>query len=122
MYSYDDDLQSMVLQDCAKEIDVTCETLGISAGKFTIPSLMSLDSKHGTYNHSDPFNWSVPNVRAWLFSQLNHFNLPMVPFEYFQMDGISLCSLSEAEFKHRAGNQCGDILYAQLEIWKTGEY
>lgn len=35
------------------------------------------------------------------------------------MDGISLCTLNETDFKQRAP-QCGDILYAQLDIWKTG--
>ncbi|KAI1295358.1 DNA-binding protein D-ETS-4 [Halotydeus destructor] len=92
------ELQNILLDQCAREISQTCDALVISA---------------------DPFNWSVPNVRSWFLWQINQFNLSQVRLEYFQMDGISLCNMSEAEFKQRVDGQSGDILYAQLEIWKT---
>ena len=49
---------------------------------------------------------------------MEQLRLPMFPLNYFHMDGMSLCSLSESDFKERA-QVCGDLLYAQLEIWKT---
>lgn len=58
-------------------------------------------------------------MRSWIYWQVQQLGLPQVPLEYFQMDGISLCSLNEMDFKQRAP-QCGDMLYAQLDIWKTG--
>ena len=68
---------------------------------------------------SDPFNWSVTDVRNWLLWTKSQFNLPPFIVEFFQMDGMALCALTESDFKQRAPT-CGEILFAQLEIWKTG--
>ncbi|CAG2168673.1 unnamed protein product [Oppiella nova] len=67
---------------------------------------------------SNPFNWNAEDVRNWLLWTRRQFNLPDFHLEYFQMDGMSLCSLNESDFKQRAPH-CGETLYAQLDIWKT---
>lgn len=36
------------------------------------------------------------------------------------MDGVTLSSLSEYDFRQRTSLQCGGNLYAHLDIWKTG--
>ncbi|XP_054153081.1 DNA-binding protein D-ETS-4-like [Oppia nitens] len=90
-------IQNLALKECAKEIDIACDALNISA---------------------DPFNWNVTDVRSWLEWTQRQFNLLDFPLEYFQMDGMNLCKLSEQDFKDRAP-LCGETLYAQLEIWKT---
>ncbi len=69
----------------------------------------------------DPFNWNVADVRNWLIWTQRQFNLQPFPLEYFAMDGMTLCSLNESDFKQRAPH-CGEILYAQLDIWKTGMF
>ncbi|CAG2112714.1 unnamed protein product [Medioppia subpectinata] len=90
-------IQDLALKECAKEIDTACEALNISA---------------------DPFNWNAADVRNWLLWTTRQFDLQPFPLDYFQMDGMALCSLSETDFKQRAPN-CGETLYAQLDIWKT---
>jgi hypothetical protein len=90
-------IQNLALKECAREIDVACDALGISA---------------------DPFNWNVADVQKWLIWTQRQFNLQPFPLEYFGMDGMTLCSLNESDFKQRAPH-CGEILYAQLDIWKT---
>lgn len=58
-------------------------------------------------------------MRSWLLWTQRQFNLDPFPLEYFSMDGMTFCSLTETDFKQRAPH-CGEILYAQLDIWKTG--
>jgi SAM pointed domain-containing ETS transcription factor len=59
-------------------------------------------------------------VRSWLLWTQRQFNLQPFALEYFSMDGMTLCSLTESDFKQRAPH-CGEILYAQLDIWKTDD-
>lgn len=68
---------------------------------------------------TDPFNWSASNVRSWVMWQIEQYNLPMINLDYFNMNGIQLCSLSEDEFRVRASPAVGELLFAQLDIWKT---
>lgn len=46
--------------------------------------------------------WSTGDVKAWVMFTLQHFNLPMVPTEYFAMDGAALVALTEEDFNQRA--------------------
>lgn len=46
--------------------------------------------------------WSSSDVKAWIVFTVQHFNLPMVPAEYFAMDGAALIALTEDEFNQRA--------------------
>lgn len=50
----------------------------------------------------DPMLWSTADVKAWVMFTLQHFNLPMVPTEYFAMDGAALVALTEEDFNQRA--------------------
>lgn len=46
--------------------------------------------------------WSTEDVKSWVMFTLQHFNLPMVPAEYFSMEGTALVALTEEEFNRRA--------------------
>lgn len=50
----------------------------------------------------DPMLWSPAHVNSWVMFTLQHFNLPLVPAEYFNMDGAALVALTEEEFNQRA--------------------
>lgn len=86
-----------VMEQLVKDIDVACSNLAISR---------------------DPVNWSSEDVRKWLLWTLRQYSLPMIQLEYFDLDGATLCSLSDHDFRQRTSLQCGDTLYAQLDIWK----
>lgn len=51
---------------------------------------------------SDPMQWSASDVKSWVMFTVQHYNLPMVPTEYFAMDGPALVALNEEEFNQRA--------------------
>ncbi|CAG9562931.1 unnamed protein product [Danaus chrysippus] len=95
-----DRVLSMAIEQSKRDVDNTCTVLGISP---------------------DPMQWSSSDVKAWVMFTLRHFNLPMVPSEYFAMDGTALVALTEEEFNQRAP-QAGSTLYAQLEIWKAARH
>lgn len=46
--------------------------------------------------------WRPDDVKAWVNFTLRHFNLQMVPEEYFAMDGPALVALTEEDFNQRA--------------------
>ncbi|XP_072941464.1 DNA-binding protein D-ETS-4 isoform X2 [Epargyreus clarus] len=95
-----DRVLSMAIEQSKRDVDNTCTVLGISP---------------------DPMLWSTADVKAWVMFTLQHFNLPMVPADYFAMDGAALVALTEEEFNQRAP-QAGSTLYAQLEIWKAARH
>ncbi|CAK1578034.1 unnamed protein product [Parnassius mnemosyne] len=95
-----DRVLSMAIEQSKRDVDNTCTVLGISP---------------------DPSQWSTSDVKAWVMFTLQHFNLPMVPTEYFAMDGAALVALSEEELNQIAP-QAGSTLYAQLEIWKAARH
>ncbi|CAH2091660.1 unnamed protein product [Euphydryas editha] len=95
-----DRVLTMAIEQSKRDVDNTCTVLGISP---------------------DPMQWSTSDVKAWILFTVQHFNLPMVPAEYFAMDGASLIALTEDEFNQRAP-QAGSTLYAQLEIWKAARH
>ncbi len=39
--------------------------------------------------------------------------------DYFHMDGVSLCNLTEDDFRQRAPRG-GDVIYSELDVWKSG--
>lgn len=91
---------------------------------FTSSSFTILVTKH-RYNiilfSLDPFNWTVDDVSKWLQYVQKCCNLPQqLKLEYFRMNGMSLCSLTENDFKIRAP-ACGHILFNKLEHWKSGK-
>ncbi|XP_061706247.1 DNA-binding protein D-ETS-4 isoform X2 [Cydia pomonella] len=90
----------MAIEQSKRDVDNTCNVLGISP---------------------DPMVWSTENVKAWVAFTLQTFNLPMVPTEYFAMEGAALMALTEEDFNRRAP-QAGSTLYAQLEIWKAASH
>ncbi|XP_026326708.1 DNA-binding protein D-ETS-4-like isoform X4 [Hyposmocoma kahamanoa] len=95
-----DRVLSMAIEQSKRDVDNTCTVLGISP---------------------DPMLWNPANVNSWVMYTLQHFNLPLVPAEYFNMDGAALIALTEEEFNQRAP-QAGSTLYAQLEIWKAARH
>ncbi|KAL0839302.1 hypothetical protein ABMA28_016047 [Loxostege sticticalis] len=95
-----DHVLSMAIEQSKRDMDNTCTVLGIAA---------------------DPMLWSTADVKAWVMFTLQHFNLPMVPTEYFAMDGAALVALTEEDFNQRAP-EAGTTLYAQLEIWKAARH
>ncbi|XP_050681616.1 DNA-binding protein D-ETS-4-like isoform X2 [Leptidea sinapis] len=95
-----DRVLSLAIEQSKRDVDNACTVLGISP---------------------DPLQWSTDDVKSWVIFTLQHYNLPMVPVEYFAMDGPALIALTEEEFNHRAP-QAGSTLYAQLEIWKAARH
>ncbi|XP_073967633.1 DNA-binding protein D-ETS-4-like isoform X1 [Choristoneura fumiferana] len=95
-----DRVLSMAIEQSKRDVDDTCSVLGISP---------------------DPMLWNTENVKSWVMFTLQTFNLPMVPTEYFAMDGAALMALTEEDFVQRAP-QAGSTLYAQLEIWKAARH
>ncbi|XP_076236779.1 DNA-binding protein Ets98B [Calliopsis andreniformis] len=88
---------SLAIQQLQKDFDNTCVALGI---------------------HPEPRRWSAADVAAWIQWARRQLQLPSVPLESFNVDGVTLASLTEEEFCQRAP-QCGSMLHAQLEIWKA---
>ncbi|XP_011562451.3 DNA-binding protein D-ETS-4 isoform X1 [Plutella xylostella] len=95
-----DKVLSMAIEQSKRDVDNTCTVLGISP---------------------DPMQWSSHDVKAWVMFTLQHYQLPLVPADYFCMDGPALVALTEDEFNQRAP-QAGSTLYAQLEIWKASRH
>ncbi|KAI8439927.1 hypothetical protein MSG28_001378 [Choristoneura fumiferana] len=87
-----DRVLSMAIEQSKRDVDDTCSVLGISP---------------------DPMLWNTENVKSWVMFTLQTFNLPMVPTEYFAMDGAALMALTEEDFVQRA---------PQLEIWKAARH
>ncbi|XP_006821737.1 SAM pointed domain-containing Ets transcription factor-like [Saccoglossus kowalevskii] len=65
----------------------------------------------------DPTYWKIDHVEKWLLWTIHEYNIPPINFDYFKMNGINLCMLSEDDFRARAPH-CGDIIHAQLDIWR----
>ncbi|XP_075545533.1 DNA-binding protein D-ETS-4-like isoform X1 [Dermacentor variabilis] len=95
-----DQLRLLAMQQAAKDIDVACQILNISP---------------------NPYQWSVANVHSWLVWTQQQYGCPSFRTDYFNMNGPTLCSLSEEDFRIRAPGS-GDIFSAQLEIWKSAAH
>lgn len=66
---------------------------------------------------ADPARWSVDDVRAWLDQQAAHLQLPPLMLNLCNYGGPELLKLTEAQFRQLAPVG-GELLYAQLEIWR----
>jgi hypothetical protein len=76
---------------------------------------------------SDPAQWSAADLQSWLVHSLRSMDSSSVATSdssvcpalrnFWNMDGRSLCSLSEDEFRSRDAVN-GDKLFASLELWK----
>lgn len=95
-----DQIRLLAMQQAAKDIDVACQILNISP---------------------NPYQWSVANVHSWLVWTQQQYGCPSFRTDYFNMNGATLCSLSEDDFRLRAPGS-GDIFSAQLEIWKSAAH
>lgn len=68
---------------------------------------------------SDPLDWSCGDVQKWLLWTEHLYKLPQLSTMFQQLSGRDLCSMAEADFKH--SSQFGDVLYAHLDIWRSGK-
>lgn len=92
-----DQLRVLAMQQATKDIEVACQILNIS---------------------SNPYHWTTANVQSWLVWTQQQFGYPAIRTDFFNMEGAALCSLTEEDFRMRSPHS-GDILCAQLEIWKS---
>lgn len=91
-------LQSLAVEQASKDISAACGVLGIG---------------------SDPRTWSVEETRSWIGWILRQYDLPPIAqLDRVRLDGPAFCALTEDQLR-RIAPHCGDILHAQLEIWKT---
>ena len=56
---------------------------------------------------SDPEQWSVEQVRAWVAYTCQQYRLAPPPLDWLTVDGRTLCSLSEQQFS----------MYGQVSEW-----
>lgn len=68
---------------------------------------------------SDPAEWSTGHVQKWLLWTEHLYRLPQVGKAFQDLNGSDLCGMSEENFRQRS-SQCGDVLYAHLDIWRSG--
>ena len=69
---------------------------------------------------TDPLDWSCMHVQKWLLWTEHLYRLPQVSTMFQELTGRDLCSMAEADFRQRS-LQFGDVLYAHLDIWRSGE-
>ncbi|KAK3546769.1 hypothetical protein QTP86_000652, partial [Hemibagrus guttatus] len=91
-------VQSLVLDEVQKDIEMACKLLNIT---------------------SDPVEWSSGHVQKWLLWTEHLYHLPQVEKAFLHLSGSDLCMMSEDDFRQRC-SPCGDVLFAHLDIWKTG--
>ncbi|XP_050409556.1 SAM pointed domain-containing Ets transcription factor [Patella vulgata] len=92
------DIETMLISQVKNDICNEARSLGISL---------------------DPTQWNVKNVIRWIDWHCVKNNLQPKPNPlYFEMNGVSLCMLSEQDFnwKYPEG---GSVLFSQLEIWRN---
>lgn len=63
--------------------------------------------------------WNSGNVQKWVLWTEHLYRLPQVGRAFQDLSGKDLCAMSEDDFRQRC-LQCGDVLYAHLDIWKSG--
>jgi SAM pointed domain-containing ETS transcription factor len=67
---------------------------------------------------ADPYQWEPEHTHRWVEWTLKLYNISHVVD--FYVDGTSLCMLSQEDFQRRCP-EFGDYLFAELELWKSGE-
>ncbi|XP_071379303.1 SAM pointed domain-containing Ets transcription factor-like [Centroberyx affinis] len=90
-------VQTMVVGEVLKDIDTACKLLNITP---------------------DPMDWSCVHVQKWLLWTEHLYRLPQVCKMFQELTGKDLCSMTEEDFRQRS-LQCGDMLYAHLDIWRS---
>lgn len=60
------------------------------------------------------------HVQKWLLWTEHLYRLPQVSIMFQELSGRDLCSMTEADCRQRSP-QFGDVLYAHLDIWRSGE-
>ncbi|XP_036390248.1 SAM pointed domain-containing Ets transcription factor [Megalops cyprinoides] len=93
-------VQSMVVGEVLKDIETACKLLNITP---------------------DPMEWNAGNVQKWVLWTEHLYRLPQVGKAFQDLSGKDLCSMSEEDFRQRS-LQCGDVLYAHLDIWKSAAW
>ncbi|KAG5838267.1 SAM pointed domain-containing Ets transcription factor-like [Anguilla rostrata] len=93
-------VQSMVVGEVLKDIETACKLLNITP---------------------DPIDWNVGNVQKWMLWTEHLYRLPQVGKAFQDLNGKDLCAMSEEDFRQR-NMQCGDVLYAHLDIWKSAAW
>ncbi|KAK6318802.1 hypothetical protein J4Q44_G00100130 [Coregonus suidteri] len=93
-------VQSMVVGEVLKDIETACKLLNITP---------------------DPMEWSSGNVQKWLLWTEHLYRLPQAGKAFQELSGKDLCAMSEEDFRQRSP-QCGDTLYAHLDIWKSAAW
>ncbi|XP_067096671.1 SAM pointed domain-containing Ets transcription factor-like [Osmerus mordax] len=90
-------VQTMVVGEVMKDIETACKLLNITP---------------------EPMEWSSGHVQKWLLWTEHLYRLPQVGRQYQELSGRDLCSMTEEDFRQRS-LQCGDMLYAHLDIWRS---
>ncbi|XP_062872125.1 SAM pointed domain-containing Ets transcription factor-like [Trichomycterus rosablanca] len=93
-------VQSLVLGEVLKDIETACKLLNITP---------------------DPAEWSSGHVQKWLLWTEHLYRLPQVGKTFQDLSGSDLCVMSEEDFRQRS-SQCGDVLYAHLDIWRSAAW
>ncbi|XP_066529056.1 SAM pointed domain-containing Ets transcription factor-like [Hoplias malabaricus] len=93
-------VQTLVLEEVLKDIKTACKLLNITP---------------------DPAEWSSGHVQKWLLWTEHLYRLPPVGRAFQDLSGSDMCVMSEDDFRQRA-SQCGDMLYAHLDIWKSAAW
>lgn len=92
---------------------IVCNYLPVCYTWCTVVQLPVLSS-------SDPLDWSCVHVQKWLLWTEHLYRLPQVSTMFQELTGRDLCSMTEADFRHRS-SQFGDVLYAHLDIWRSSK-
>ncbi|KAM9505666.1 SAM pointed domain-containing Ets transcription factor-like [Salvelinus alpinus] len=90
-------VQSIVLGEVMKDIETACKLLNITP---------------------EPMEWNCGNVQKWLLWTEHLYRLPQVGKVFQELSGKDLCSMTEEDFRQRS-MQCGDLLFAHLDIWRS---
>ncbi|KAJ8395069.1 hypothetical protein AAFF_G00035250 [Aldrovandia affinis] len=93
-------VQSLVVGEVLKDIETACKLLNITP---------------------DPIEWNAGNVQKWMLWTEHLYRLPQVGKAFQDLNGKDLCAMSEEDFRQRS-MQCGDVLYAHLDIWKSAAW
>ncbi|XP_076874874.1 SAM pointed domain-containing Ets transcription factor-like isoform X2 [Brachyhypopomus gauderio] len=93
-------VHTLVVEEVLKDIETACKLLNIPP---------------------DPVEWSSGHVQKWLLWTEHLYRLPQVGRAFQDLSGSNLCVMSEDEFRQRS-SQCGDVLYAHLDIWKSAAW
>jgi len=93
-------LLDLAADQVRKEITNTCEMLSIS---------------------SNPRQWLKEDVKSWLLWTVQQFSIPMslLDLDLWNMDGQTIMTFGEEDFKHRLPQREGETLFAQFDIWRT---